>query len=208
MAEGNTATEALEAAADLQKDAEIATLKARLAQYEEERVVRPSFAGEIPRYRLNGRCFLEDDTLHEEGEVIEYLGTPNLEMVPQNDAAKKRLEIYIEELSEGARQKAQMMGRPFTGLVTDRGVMLAQSLQDARRSPDNVAIVKMPTEKGQIPQMPHTPEAAAQNRRQGKAPKGLVVSAKLPPPPKRPDGTPIPVLGNQYTADAAGNKVG
>lgn len=216
--DGNTAGEALSTAAGLDEiavlKAQVGELQGALARYEGEKVLHPKFQGEIPRYRLNVPCFLEDDTLHEEGEEIEYLGPPNMEMVPLNDAARHRMQLYIDELTESARVAAEINGRRFTGLITDRGTQIAVAMQDARRDAGNhtlgnAPVIAMPSEKGVVPAMPHLPEAVAQQRRRGRPPKAsAVVSAKAPPKPGKASPQPVSIIGREFTQDTAGNKVG
>lgn len=187
---------------------QIAALQDRLAKYEDadKDIARPKFAGEIPRYRLNTACYLEDDTLHVEGEEIEYLNTPNDQMVPLNDAARSRLTEYLEQLQHGQRLVAEKNGRNAPGVVIlDKGELLAQMGQDIRREPQKVQAVQMPEDKGQVFAMPNLPEAQAQARRRGKNKGSPVISAKAPAPPKRPGPNPEAVLGTRYTKDSAAN---
>lgn len=197
------------ASADLK--AQVEALQEKLAEYEGRgHVVAPKFAGEVPRYRLNAMCFLEDDTLHVEGEEIEYTNDPNDQMVPLNDAAVKRMEVYLRQLQHGQRLVAEKNGRMAPGVVIlDKGELLAQMGQDARNEPMKVQAVRMPEDKGKVFPMPHMPEAQAQNRRlgRGKTKGAAVISTKAPAPPKMTN-KPHDVLGTRYTQDAAGNKVG
>lgn len=178
--DGNTAGEAMavfsQAEADKQK---IAELEARLASYEADRVAYPQFNGEVPKYQLNSPCYLDDQTLHMEGEVIEFTGVPNLEMVPLNDAAKARMDEYISEQEGGARAYADKRGRPFTGLSTDMGEVLARMLQDARHDAAAPAVhIASPELKGEVAIMSH--HAAEAQRKRGRPPKSSVVSSKAP----------------------------
>lgn len=184
---------------------EIDELRAKLAAYENN-VVKPEFHGEIPRYVLNGPCFLEDDTLHEEGEEIEYIGRPNFAMVPKNDAAKKRMQEELELQNQAYRNKARVVGRAYGGPPADMAEAIAQAMQDERRMIDRVQVVPtvaMPEEKGEIPAMPHTEQAQAIRRRRGRPPKGsVVVSTKAAPKPGKPTPTPPAILGKDYTGGA------
>ncbi len=195
----NTASRVTASNADVQAlIREMEQLKARNAELEGREVIEPeAFKGEAPRYRLNNPCFLEDDTLHMEGEEIEYIGTPNLDMVPINKAAQQRMQQYIDFLTNHARRSAELAGRPFLGLVTDKGEMIAQSLQDARRAPDKVTFVT-PVDKGDVPAMPHTPEAQAQARRNGRGRPRSVLSARPPKQPERTTQTPASILGSDH----------
>lgn len=176
---------------------EIAELRARLAEYENN-VVKPEFQGEVPRYVLNGNCFLEDQTLHEEGEEIEYIGRPNFVMVPKNEAAKRRMEEELELQNQAYRNKARVVGRAYGGPPADMAEALAQAMQDERRMVDRVQVVpvSMPEEKGEIPAMPHTEQAQALQRRRGRPPKAVVLSAKPAPKPGKPTPEAPSILGN------------
>lgn len=168
-------------------EAENAALRAR----NPDNVVRhpAPFVGEIPRYRLNDPVFFDDTLINAETfdpiskqwhpTEIEYTETPNLSMVPVNDAAKAKMEEYIEYLTDNQRRKAESQGRIFTGLVTDRGVMIAQDMQDARAEA-RVATVRMPEDKGFVPSMPHTDEARALERRRPGRPRKVQVMAPAP----------------------------
>ncbi|HVB17292.1 MAG TPA: hypothetical protein VNF04_12205 [Stellaceae bacterium] len=184
------------------KDAEIERLKAKLSDIEGEKIARPAFGGEIPKYKIVSQrgCFLEDDTLHLGDEIIEYLGTPNLEMVPLNGAAEKRMDAYIAELNDGARAKAEVSGRPFRRLAGDQGAIL-QIAQDERRAADagklafdlgaeGRLLIRRPEDRGKVPTMPHTQPLAAQreaNRIKGRN----VVSATAPAAAPKPEPVPI-----------------
>ena len=198
--DGNSALEVLHETTETEKlRAEIAELKALLQQGAADNVTHPAkFQGEAPKYRLNSSCFLEDDTLHVEGEEIEYLNSPNMEMVPINDAARKRMQEYIDLLTDIAREQAELRGQPFRGLITDKGVMIAQARQDAVRSAQNVSVISMPADKGEVPQMPQHEAAQAQARRRGRPPKSAaVVSSKAPEPVTRHGTMPAPILGTR-----------
>ena len=202
MSEGNTPAEALVGSSDfaaMQKM--IAELQAKLALYEDTNVVRPKFDGEVPKYRLNVPFFGPDDTKYPEGSEIEYLGTPNMEMVPLNNAARARIEDYIDELTEGARQKAALVGRNFNGLPGDVAGLIAMALSDARTMKDEgkvqpVLRLPEPTDSRDVPSMPHTEQAEIARRKAGRPKKGSeLLSAVTPPPPMKPIPIPNRVLG-------------
>ncbi len=196
MTDGNTASEVLAGpdAAEMQK--QIAELTARLAKYEEDRIARPDFGGEVPSYRLKNPCFLEDDVMHEEGEEIGYWGHPNMEMVPLNDAAKARMQQWIEALTEGARQVAELHGRPFLGFINDKGHMIAQAQQDARRAAAKVEIVT-PALTSKPPPMPHL-ETEQQKARAGRPSRKNLVASSIPAPRQaKPEATPMKIIGSQ-----------
>lgn len=203
MSEGNTPGEVVSATTGDPRDIELAELRAKLAELTADKVARPVFDGEIPRYEIISPAgkgvFLEDDTLHARGEVIDYLGTPNLEMLPLNAAAKERMREYIEHLTAGARAAAEVFGRPFRRLEVDPGTVIATALQDARRDAGNMRLgntphLVMPVDRGEVPQMPHTDEAIAKRRgRPSKASK--VVGVTPPAPPGKQAPKPVSVIG-------------
>lgn len=179
-------------------------LRDRLAQLEADKVISPDFNGEVPKYLLNSAHFLEDDTLHEEGEEIEYLGRPTLDMVPLNDAGKARMQEEIDRQTTAQRNKALAAGRSFHGFERDPGTLIAQNLQDARREADKVVVISMPEAKGEVPTMPHTEQAQAIQRRRGRPSKSsMVVSSKPAPKPERPGPKPAAILGKDFTQGVA-----
>ena len=95
------------------------------------------------------------------------------------------MQEYIEYLTDNQRRKAESQGRVFTGLVTDRGVMIAQDMQDARAEA-RVATVRMPEDKGFVPSMPHTDEARALERRRPGRPRKVTVVAPTSTEIRRP----------------------
>ncbi len=199
---GNTSSEAMAGRNEAELLAKLAELQAENDRLRGTGDVETGqFRGEVPRYHLNAPCFLEDDTYHHEGEVIDYIGVPNLEMAPLNDAAKARIQERIDVETDAARISAERAGREFHGLFTDRGTAIAQSMQDARRSPAQVQMVSMPTVKdGPAPQMPHTPDAqVAQRRGRGRPPKNSLVVAVQAAPlgPAKPAAEPMSVIGRR-----------
>ncbi len=141
----------------------MAELEAQLALLTKDNVTRPKFSdNELPRYKLNDPVFF-DDTWFDAGTEMTFTDMPNLSMVPLNDAARARMAEHIEHLTEGARSNAEKMGRVFTGLMTDKGVLIAQSLDDARA--EARVTVTVPVERGQVPVMPHTDQGLAHAKR-------------------------------------------
>ena len=138
------------------------SLRQRLATLESN-VVSGGFAGVAPRYQLNEPGFY-DDTLFAAGTVIDFTDTPNLTMVPMNEPARRAMDTYIAVLEAGARRKAQMQGREFFGLVTDRNVLIDQGMADAKLG-DAAPMIRVPQVIGEVPAMPHTEAAQAQIRR-------------------------------------------
>lgn len=196
----NSPKEVLEAATADPKDQRIAELEAKLAEFRGDNVVEPEFGGEVPRYRVVGAkgVFLEDDTLHEEGDEIEYLGEPNLDMAPLNDPAKKRMADLIERLTEGSRAAAEANGRPFRGLILDHGTVIATALADSRRAAGNATLGNMPviaSPKADAPRAPMMPHMAtdAQRRASPKAQKVRDVKARAAPGKAQPQ--PMRVMG-------------
>lgn len=210
--EGNTAGEVVSATTGDPKDREIADLRAKLAQYEADKVARPSFNGEVPRYKIVDPkgVFLEDDTLHTEGEIIDYLGAPNIDaMLPMNAAAEERVDAEIRHLTSCAQEAAQLNGRPFRGLIRDGGTIIATALQDARRDAGNLTLGSLPhirraVDRGDVPVMPHTPEAVA--RRRGKPGKAQNVVAVQPPAPRQKEAPkPVNVVGRDMGYQTSGS---
>lgn len=192
----NTAAGVIEASGNGNADiatllATIKSLQERVDVFEGREVLRPAFDGEVPKYRIQSPVFLENDTLYEEGDVIDYLGTPNQEMMPLNDAAQARMKDYIGYLNECAREKANMYGRTFIVPVGDHAAMIAQNFADERKAvqagANLVPLIQMPVERAEVPPMPHTPEALARARRTGVVPRQeLIVSAVAAPKPTNP----------------------
>lgn len=140
----------------------LAELEERLAQYENNVVQGPQ--GEAPLYNLNEPVYLEDHFL-EAGREIEWWGEPNLSMVPKNEPAKRRMQEYLDWMADAQQEAAEAAGRKFTGLITDKGVMIATSMHDARKG--NAPQLTMPEDKGVVPPMPNTEEALALAKRRG-----------------------------------------
>lgn len=159
---------------------ELQELRARLAELEQKNVVQGEFGGEMPLYKLNETCYLAD-TLLGEGMTIEWADTPNLSMVPMNEAAKRAMEDLLRHMEDGQRAVAAMTGRPFAGLMTDHGVLISQGLHDARNSAD-LPKLQIPEEKGFVPMMPNMPEAIAMQKRGPGRPRKLG-NVTAPPAP-------------------------
>lgn len=184
-------------------------LKARLAALEGERVIRPDFpVGDLPLYRLNTTCFLDDDTLHPEGEELRYNGIPNFEMVPLNDAARERMQGFIDEQTDLARARAEASGRAFRGLITDSGTIIAQAMQDERQAERKGTfspLIAMPVDKEDVPTMGNT-ETEGQARRRGRPRKTTVVETvkRAPDRMTQPGPTaPSVILGRNYDRAAS-----
>jgi len=148
---------AMQAGGEAQLRREIEELRAQLSQYQSPNVVETEFGGEAPRYRLNEPGFYGnglDCSYFEAGKEITYTEWPNLSMVPLNEPARRKMQEHIDYLTECQREKYESAGRKFSGLVTDKGVLIAEADQEARRSGHGPQIV-MPTEKGPVPPMLH-----------------------------------------------------
>lgn len=161
---------------------ENASLRERLAALEQANVVTGQFRGEVPRYQLNEPCFL-DDTFFDRNTVVEWVGVPNLSMVPMNEPARRLMEQFVQDQTEAGRIAALRNGRPFAGLTNDRGLLLEAALEDARRvAQDSPApVVKMPEPIGDVPPMPHTMEAQAAKARRGRQPRAVAVEGRPAP---------------------------
>jgi hypothetical protein len=167
---------------------ENADLRARLAAYEESRVARPAFAGEAPRYYLNGACFLGDgmeQTHYVTGTTLEYWGEPNMDMAPLNEPARRATDTMIARLTEAGQRAAAFNNREFRGLVTDRNILIDQAMIDAKMKAAAAAVpvILAPVAHAEPPAMPHMPEAQAQARRRN-VHSGLVGAVQAPAPPK------------------------
>lgn len=161
-------------------------LEAKIRQFEQSNVVRPVFNGEAPRYKLNEPGYY-DDNLFPEGSEIEFIGTPNFSMVPLNEPARRAMEEFIEYQTECQRERDMTNGRQFAGLITDKGVMIANGMVEARRAAREMGPqARMPEDKSSVPPMPHTEEARAANLKRGRGRPKKVLASKPPPAPARP----------------------
>lgn len=92
----------------------------------------PGVPQDTPVYQLLADHFLDDDTLHYSGEQIAYDGEPSEHMAPLNEAAQKRMRVMLDRLDAAAREKAELVGRPYRGRLTDLGDLVAQAQSDAK----------------------------------------------------------------------------
>jgi hypothetical protein len=120
---------------------------------------------EAPRYRLITAHFIDDDLI-DEGEVIEYNGTPTENMEPLNEAARDRLIAYIGNLEDGKRTPdlgdivlRQMANRPREGNELTSPELIAaaefiKSLAQAKADPQEprAKSVKLPERFTDVPQ--------------------------------------------------------
>ncbi len=188
--------------------ATIEQLQARLDAAEGRTVERPAFDGEVPRYRILTDFFGPNDHLYGEGDEIDYLGEPNTEMLPINEAAQKRMQAYVDYLNQCAMDKARIYGRAATPVFDHNGridtaSLVADNMRDEkvamRTGGQIVPLISMPQAREAVPQMPHTPEAQARARMAGTQHlRGeLIVSATQAP--KAPQPGPAPAIqGRSY----------
>ena len=188
---------------------ENAELRRALAAIQQN-VVQGQFRGELPRYQLNEPGFY-DDTYFAGGSVIDFTDPPNLTMVPLNEPAKRAMAQEIALQTEGAMEVAALRGRRFFGLTTDRNVLIDNAMADAKAQ---AAVpppeIKMPTPIGQVPAMPHMPEAQAQARRgPGRPRKAMQVgpAAQMGPQANQPMAGPIPGTEGQMAPAVVGRRV-
>lgn len=140
-----------------------------------------------PVYQLLADCFLDDDTLHREGEQIIYPGTPNEHMAPLNEAAKQRMVAYQSHLDDCAREKAELMGRPFRGRLGDWQDTVAQVRADA----EVLAKRQMPTVPDKEPSLTGVAGNTLQARREKAEASGVKGVGSAAAKPGRPDAQPI-----------------
>jgi hypothetical protein len=160
------------------------TLRQRLAALERDTVVQGRFVGEAPRYLVNEPGVYLDDTHFPGGTTIDYIGEPNMSMVPINDPAKRAMAELIERLEIGAREVAHRNGRSFFGLTTDRGVLLDTAMADAKRQAQNTPtpVIAVPQPTSGVPAMPHLDQGLVK-RGPGRPPKVVAAQAAQPQKP-------------------------
>lgn len=163
--------------------------------------------GDTPVYRLLKACYMEDDTLHAEDEVIAFTGIPNEFMEPLNEPARVNMGVYLDYLDKCGREAAEKAGRVYTGRITELSDQIEIAMQDARRAaaagqasvPLSVA---MPS-KQDIPLRPDLATAAQRNQRKAKP--SRLLATKVPEPQGKPTPRPIHVQGKSYDTDAGSN---
>ena len=161
---------------------ENASLRQKLQHLEQQNVVEGRFVGEAPRYLINHPGVHLDDTFWVEGTLLDYIGVPNLSMVPQNDPAKRAMDEFIERLEIGARKVAARNGREFQGLVNiaDRNQLIDLATADAKRQADQpIPVISVPEPTRGVPAMPHLMQDQVKRGR-GRPPK--VVASQEPQP--------------------------
>jgi len=92
----------------------------------------PGIPQNVPVYQLLANALREYDTLHMEGEIVAYEGSPNEHMAPLNEPAKARMSVMMAHLDDCAREKAELVGRKYTGRLNDLGDLIAQVQSDAK----------------------------------------------------------------------------
>lgn len=127
-----------------------------------------------PRYRLLAACYLEDDTLHLEGEEIWYLGTPNEEMEPLNDLAREKSTAYLEGLEDAARAVAAARNVPYLG----RTALMEQALEHAHKEARGPIV--LPASRGEVPIRPDLATPAQRMVREQKNPRKVLGSKPAP----------------------------
>ena len=145
------------------------------------------FPQDKPVYQLLADCFLDDDTLHREGEQIIYPGTPNENMAPLNKVAEERMAAYQAHLDECAAEKAALMGRPFRGRLADWQDTVAQVREDAAV----LAKRTMPTVPKEATPLTGVAGNTLQARREKAEASGVKVAGTADRPSGRPDAQPI-----------------
>ena len=138
-----------------------------------------------PIYQLLTKCYLEDDTLHPEGEEIAYLGTPNEWMAPLNEPARIKVQELVQRLDDAAREKAERLGRGYSGRPRDVHDQIAEVRGDVKRKLPEVQIVT-PMRQRDIPQRPDLVPLA-----QRKAKQTPLLAAKSADAPSKPQPRPI-----------------
>lgn len=127
-----------------------------------------------PRYRLLAACYLEDDTLHLEGEEIFYLGTPNEEMEPLNALAREKSTAYLEGLEDAARAVAAARNVPYLG----RTALMEQALEHAHKQARGPIV--LPASRGEIPIRPDLATPAQRAARELRSPRKVLGSKPAP----------------------------
>lgn|SRR5512135_101917 len=157
---------------------------------------------DTPVYRLLKDCFMEDDTLHPEDEIVAFTGVPNEYMEPLNEPAKANMRMFLAYLDKCAREAAEKAGRPFSGRITDLGDQIEQAMKDAKAITGDAGKLKfeMPSKQD----IPLRPDLVPVGLRKAKANKKLL-AAKAPPAQGKPTPRPIHIQGKDYDEAAGGN---
>lgn len=156
---------------------------------------------DTPVYRLLKDCFMEDDTLHPEDEIVAFTGIPNEYMEPLNEPARRNMGVFLAHLDKCGREAAERAGRPYTGRITDLGDQIEQAMKDAKSGVADPGKLNftMPTKQD----VPQRPDLIPQALRKPKANKKLLAS-KAPPQQGKPTPRPIHIQGKDYDEAAGG----
>lgn len=89
----------------------------------------------VPTYRqLNPKGFFcPEGYLIEENEAFEWDGSPNEDMEPLNEPARKKLINHLKLLDKEAEKVATKYGRPYIGRLKSLDQMVFEASADARR---------------------------------------------------------------------------
>lgn len=156
-------------------------------------------AKQMPLYRLLGPCYLEDDTLHGEGEEIIYLGVPNEDMEPLNDAAIANSTAYINELDDAAAIVAASRQMPFIG----RQALMEQAMEHAQNeAKQHGKNLVLPAWRGDAPERPDLATPAQRQAREQRQPAKVLGTKPSTPKGKGNRTGSVPVLGSGLTGDA------
>lgn len=166
----------------------------------------PGISKETPVYELLAEHFMDNDTLYPAGSQIAYEGPPSEHMAPLNEAARVRMQAMLDELDEKARQKADLVGRPYRGRMTDLGDLIAQAQSDAKILQDRAqtetikrALPTVPT--GPVPVRPDMVPLA--DRRRAALAKSKVRASSPPGKVARAPTEPIHRMGRDQLTEKA-----
>lgn len=143
-----------------------------------------------PRYQiLNSPGFFgPDDSLYEQGRIIDYTGVPNEQMLPLNEPAKKMMDAYLDGLEFHHRQN-----------------MIARGLSPDIRRPRDIAdameVEKAADKKARVYATEVTAPAQMGHLVKGGKKSDTVIVAQPPEPIGRQK--PIPILANMNQSDAS-----
>ena len=167
----------------------------------------PGISDDTPIYELVADAFLDDDTLHKAGEQIAYLGSPNEHMAPLNRAAEVRMREMLDHLEQCAMEKAQLVGRKYTGRLTDLGDIIAQATQDqktlAERASAEAIKRAMPQPLSDKPVVGVQSQKTLDQRRQDTAAKTTVKAYGQPVQKGRAIQEPIHKMGGDRLTEKA-----
>lgn len=144
---------------------------------------------ELPKYRILNYpgFFAENDTLYPADTEIIYDGVPNEQMLPLNDAAKKKMDAYLDGLEQAHR--ANMIERGMNPNIR-RPRDMAETLDIEAQITKKVRVYN--AAEGEIPQM-------------GNLNKNKKTEAVIEALPAAPRGKqkPVPILSAMNQSDAS-----